>query len=318
MNSLRIFIFLCLTSILVVSCRSSHEKIEPQVQYVMHDNYLKTLPSPFAPLTPVESLEGWGKEYQIGLAFGKQVDLYQAITSFKRAEILVPPSEKERKLEIQYYILFSYYIGEKYQDVVYVFDHSDLRYVDTHFAAFRDLLLIMYDSYQKLGLDSKAQSIRNALQQYYPEDAKKLTISSALFKGNVEEGRELAEEYPQEKYLQDILVAYDKEKKSIGKAQAFNALLPGAGYLYLGQKQSAITAFLLNGLFITAAYEFFHHGNTAGGIIFTSFEAGWYFGGIYGAAESGKLYNERIYEKITNPVMQKEKLFPVFMIQYAF
>ena len=34
-------------------------------------------------------------------------------------------------------------------------------------------------------------------------------------------------------------------KKVIGTAQALNALMPGAGYLYLGQKQSATTAFFL-------------------------------------------------------------------------
>lgn len=317
MNKIR-FVFLLGLLLLQVSCRSSHEKIEPQVQYIMQSGYLKSLPSPFPPLSESEKEEAWGKEYQIGLAFGKQVDLYQAMTAFKRAEILVPPQEKERKLEIQYYILFSYYLGEKYQDVVYTFDHSDLRYADTKFPAFSDLLLILYDSYQKLQQTTKAQGIAKLIEQFYPEEAKKLKISSALWKGDIQEAKELQASYPEEKYLQNIVTTYEKEKKSISKAQALNAILPGAGYLYLGQKQSAVTAFLLNGAFIAAAYEFFHHGNTAGGIIFSSFEVGWYLGGIYGAKESGKLYNERLYEKITAPVMQHEKLFPVFMIQYAF
>lgn len=311
-------VFLCILSLSLFSCRSSREKIEPKMQYVLHENYTKSLPSPFEPLSSYESEQGWGKEYQIGLAFGKQVDLYQAITAFKRAEILIPKEDKERKLEIQYYILFSYFLGEKWQDVAYTFEHSDLPYTDPHFPAYGDLLLIMFDTYQKLGQDNKVQKTYRLLEQNYPEKAKKLTISSSLQEGDIDTVKELSKQYPQETYLQEIATQYELEKKSVGKAQLFNALMPGAGYLYLGQKQSAFTAFLLNGLFIAAAYEFFHRGYTAAGIILTSFEAGWYFGGIYGAGESGKLYNERVYERITSPVMQREKLFPIFMIQYAF
>ena len=88
--------------------------------------------------------------------------------------------------------------------------------------------------------------------------------------------------------------------------------------MYIGQKKSALTAFLLNSLFIAAAYEFFHHGHVAAGIITTSFEAGWYFGGIYGAGEEAKYYNERVYEQDATAILNDTKLFPVLMIQYGF
>ncbi len=100
--------------------------------------------------------------------------------------------------------------------------------------------------------------------------------------------------------------------------QLLNALIPGAGYLYIGQKKSALTAFLLNGLFIAAAYQFFHHRHVAAGIITTGFEAGWYFGGIYGAGEEAKYYNERLFEKNAATVLNDYKLFPALMMQYAF
>ena len=95
-------------------------------------------------------------------------------------------------------------------------------------------------------------------------------------------------------------------------------ILPGAGYLYVGQKQSAVTAFLLNGLFIAAAVHFFCKWEIAAGVITTSFEAGWYFGGIYGAGESAKLYNERVYEDLAYPALNRNGLFPVLMLQYGF
>ena len=123
---------------------------------------------------------------------------------------------------------------------------------------------------------------------------------------------------PDNAYLQDFLHSYDKAKKSVPKAQALNAVFPGAGYLYVGQMQSAFTATLLNGLFIGASYYFFQSGNVPAGAIFTLFEMGWYGGGIYGVGEEAKFYNERMYEKQATPMMNKHKLFPAFMISHAF
>jgi hypothetical protein len=56
----------------------------------------------------------------------------------------------------------------------------------------------------------------------------------------------------------------------------------------------------------------------AAGIITTNFEAGWYFGGIYGAGEEAKYYNERIYEKNASTVLNQHKLFPILMMEHAF
>ena len=53
-------------------------------------------------------------------------------------------------------------------------------------------------------------------------------------------------------------------------------------------------------------------------MIFTTFEAGWYFGGIYGVGEETKFYNERIYESRATTMMNQSKMFPVFMIRHAF
>ncbi|MGH2611943.1 MAG: tetratricopeptide repeat protein, partial [Rhabdochlamydiaceae bacterium] len=101
-------------------------------------------------------------------------------------------------------------------------------------------------------------------------------------------------------------------------AQLLNSFVPGAGYFYLGQTQSGITALLLNGLFIWASVYFFQHGNIAAGTIFTSVEAGWYFGGIYGAGQEAKLYNERLYERQATPIMNENRYFPILMLKYGF
>ena len=313
MNKYILFLLLCLAA-----CHRVGDKIEPKISYVVQDRYLKMLPSPFTPLSLSEREHAWGKEYQIGIAFARQVDLYQAITAFKRAEILVPDGHQERKLEMQYEIFLCYYIGKKYQEAIDYFDQSQLRGIDEHFPAYHDLLVILYDCYEQLGKCANAEQILDHMKTAFPTTEKKLAISSALTSGNIYTIEQLSMQYPSDSYLQYILNSYDAQKKSVGKAQALNALLPGAGYLYLGQTQSAITAFLLNGLFITASCIFFIDGNIPAGVIFTSFEAGWYFGGIYGGGEEAKFYNERTYEKIATPVMNQEHLFPILTLKYAF
>ncbi len=288
-------VFLC-------SCHHTTEDLEPKISYCVQDKYLKGLPSPFAPLSEEEKNTDWGKEYTIGTAFAKQLDLYQAITSFKRADILLPPGE--RKMEAQYEILLCYYLGKKYDELIYTYENSCLRGVTQEFPAFHDLLVLLYDSYLQLGEDTKAEAFLGYIKQIYPKTGDTLTTSTTLIQACPG--------------YEEYLPSYSAHKKSVGLAKGLNALLPGSGYLYLGQKQSALTAFLLNGSFIAAAYHFFHHGDTAAGIIVTSFEAGWYFGGIHGASLEAKFYNERLYECEATPMMNQKGLFPVFTLKYAF
>ncbi len=304
--------------LLLAGCYRVPDKIEPQLCYSVEQRYLQRLPACFSPLTADEKSHEWGKEYTIGIAFAKELDLYRAITAFKRAQILAPDDKIERTREISYNIILSYYLGKRYADVVDSFESSNLTRVGAEFCAFHDLLVILYESYDAIGADIKADRVLKLMHNTYPETSDKLNEETILSRGDIAQLEALACQLPEKEYLQSIAECYQLNKKSIGKAQLFNTLLPGAGYLYVGQKQSAITAFLLNGAFITASYFFFKDGNIAAGVITASFEAGWYFGGIYGAGEAAKLYNERLYENIASHTMERERLFPVFSLRYAF
>jgi hypothetical protein len=309
---------LCCLFFVFYGCQRVPDTIEPTLSYAVQDKYLLALPSPFPPLTEEEKAKDWGREMQIGFSFAHQLDLYQAITSFKRAEFLMPLEEKMRSLEAQYEILLCYYIGKKWKEVIYTFDRSQLRYTDQSFPAFHDLLLILFETYNQEKMDAQADRIHHLILQYYPEEGQKLILSNAMIKGDLPLIKEIAYTSPQKPYLEEFLIDYETHKKSTGKAQGLNALLPGAGYLYLGQRQSAATAFFLNGLFIAASAYCFDQGNIAAGVIFTSFEAGWYFGGIYGAGLEAKAYNERLYESLATPMMNRQQLFPALMLNYAF
>lgn len=299
------------------SCTRVPNQIEPQVDYTIQDRYILQLPNPFPPLSPEEKKEDWIKEYQIGMGFARELDLYQAITAFKRASFLLDPMERKRKAEMHYEILLCYYIGKKYYEATATFENSDLHFVDGSFPAYQDLLTILFDCYTRLKEDQKADKVFAHIETYYPETAEKLTLSTNLQQGNIEAVEAFAK-IPEYDYLNSFLDTYQKNKKSISKAQTLNAIIPGAGYFYLGQKSSAMTAFLLNGLFIGASYYFFDKGNIPAGIIFAGFEMGWYFGGIYGAGEEAKFYNERVYETYATPMMNQRKLFPALSLHYAF
>lgn len=312
----RSFQFLFLLPLLFASCYRVPDTIEPKISSSVEERYIQNLKSPFTHLSLDEKSSDWGREYAIALAFAKDLDFYRAISTFKRAEILIP-SDNKRKLEIAYYITYCYYLGKKYEEAIYYFERTDLHHVDRSFSAYHDLLLLLYECYLELGEVEKAQKIQELIAIAYPETEEHISLYTALMEGDIEKEKSFAHK-DQFQNLNPMLTAFERNKKSVFGAQALNAVLPGAGYLYVGLKKSALTAFLLNSLFIFASYEFFTHGYIAAGVITTSFEMGWYFGGIYGAGEQAKYYNERIYENLASPMMNRDRLFPVLQLRYAF
>jgi hypothetical protein len=307
--------FLFVSLVVLAGCMHVPEQIEPTVSAAVQERYLQALPSPFKPLSEEERLHSWAREMEIGHAFARKLDLYQAITAFKRAEILLTEADIQRQLEVHYEILLCYYVACKWDDVVDTFENSPLKTADASFPALHDMLLALYDTYIHVGDERNANRMLQLIYAYFPDEAQKLYLSKALLQADLPIVQTAAKETP---HLSSFLQSYAAQKKSIPTAQVLNAALPGAGYFYIGQKQSGITALLLNGLFIGASVYFFESGNIPAGIIFTSFEAGWYFGGIYGAGLEAKQYNERLYERLAGPMMNQERLFPVLRLNYAF
>jgi len=303
--------------LILASCYRVTDRIEPQVTYQLQEQYFQRLASPFAPLREEERGSDWGKEYTIGKAFADELDLYRAVSTFKRALILIA-NQPERKLEIEYDILLCFFLAKRYNEVVESLDKSDLAHVDKTFPAYRDLLLILYESYRELKDPEKQAKIVELLEKSFPDTSEELKVSLAIREADLPTINLFASGFQSPSYLDHLVDGYTEQKKSVGRAQLLNALMPGAGYLYIGQRKSAFTAFLLNGLFITAATQFFLHKHYAAGIITTGFEAGWYFGGIYGAGEEAKYYNERLYEKSASTVLNEHQLFPVLMLNHAF
>lgn len=299
-------------------CHPKSYDLEPKIDFVPQEHHVGNLPRTFSPLTKKEQETSWGQEMFMGDRFAKEFDFYRAITCYKRGLMLMPPDVVERRYEISYNIVQAYYLACKYQDAANSFEGSTLVQVPKSFPAFHDLLLIVYDSYMRIGECQKAEILSKSFEKHYPETLQKLKLSYALENGDLCEAKEIAVSDELHDKTVEFIDEYCHCAKSVKKAQWLNAVLPGAGYAYVGQKQSAITSFLINGLFIAGAYQFYQRGYWAAGGIMTTLEFGWYVGGINGAGLEAKEWNQRCYEANARHFMNKNKLFPIFMLETTF
>jgi hypothetical protein len=99
-----------------------------------------------------------------------------------------------------------------------------------------------------------------------------------------------------------------KPRKSPEVAGTLSAILPGAGYVYVGQPAQAASSFLLNGLFILGAVAAFTHESPVLGGILTFFELGWYQGGIRSAAAAAREANEEDEKRYRRKLQEDYRL----------
>lgn len=265
----------------------------------------------------MERSQDWGRELFIGKAFAKEMDLYRAITSFKRALFLIPKNH-ERRFEIEYDIFFAYYVANKHQDAVEAFESSKLINAPDNFPALHDLLIALYDSYMKIDQFERACRILRLIEEFDIDTANHLQLEEAVIEADIPSIVNKANCTNSNETITEFLTTYFTEAKSVSKARTLNAILPGAGYYYVGQKKSAVTSFVINALFIAAAYQLFDRGYIPAALIVTSLETGWYFGGINGAGIEAKQYNENLYGRVATEALRKERLFPILMIEKGF
>jgi hypothetical protein len=302
---------------LLSSCTLQNTAIAPTITYFPQERTITCLPDTFPPLNYVESETSWGQEILIGIHFGKEVDLYRSITAFKRAKILIPKTHPRLK-QIDYSLIVAYYLGNKYYEAIEIFENGACSEVQKDFPGLDTLLIILYDCYTKTSQIEKATCILEIINAFSPELTSRLQTGTAIQIGSFEALECLPRDECLQEAVDEFLTSYDSLKKSPRKAQLLNAVLPGAGYFYLEQPKTALTAIIVNGLFIAATYQLFKRGYIAPAIFTLSLESGWYLGGINGGGLGAKEYNEALYNTLGKETMLKERLFPVLEIKHAF
>lgn len=318
MRYVRSFIAFCLALGMLTSCYRGPKDIQPTVHCPITERQLSRLGSAFPPLSSEEMHTPWGQEFFVGMHFSKELDFYRAITSFKRAAILGKADSNSRLDQIDYSICLAYFLAGKYGSVAKTFEQGILSETITpNFPAFHDLLVILHESYLQLGEKERANEALAYLEKTAPKSAHKAAIFAALGAADFTTLDLKAESSPYQKDLCSFKRNYHMRAKSLRTASLLS-LFPGAGYLYVGQTRSAITSFLINSLFIAAATTFFIKKEIAAGVIATGFEAGWYFGGIYGATQAARRYNEELYGAQARFISEHHHLAPTLQLTYGF
>ena len=301
----------CLCSLLLGGCITESTASAP-LQTSLSQAQLTALPSPFPPLSPEEAKTPWGVEVRVGVGLAKQKDFYRAISSFKAAAILLPPHEVARKNQVAFDIIASYYHGKKYREAIEFFETSSLSQLDPQFLAHTELLVILADSYFRVGDPQRTQAAITLLRKTNPEKAQELLVSIPLTQRQNPHHDHLASE------LQASLDFTQANLKSPKTARTLNALLPGAGYLYVKQGSTAATSLIVNSLFAWASYRFYEQRNYGAAIATGLFELGWYVGGINGAGLAAEEYNEWVYDRNVAPKMRHSGGFPILSIHKGF
>jgi tetratricopeptide (TPR) repeat protein len=295
-----------------IGCSRSEAPFEPMICYTPQTAQINALPTPFPPLEKEELQTLWGKELYLGTRFVEEGDWYRAITAFKSSFFLLPKREKARREQVEFYLFLSYYFAGKHKEALEVYESSTtLCLTDASFPARNELLLALWDSYTKCGRFEHADLIKCQMEPSLSED---LTVSEALQTGDIGTLNLFCERSE----INALLWDYKESMKSPEKARLYQAILPGAGYAYVGQTKAAVTSFLINALFITAGVQFAKRGYYAASLITFSLETGWYFGGINGAGLAANEYNERLYESLGKETLMKAKYFPVLKFEFAF
>lgn len=285
----------------------------PNVPQKPSASYVAGLPSPFPQLKAPESSLRWAEELRIGTAFAQELDFYRAVTNFKSGLAVLPEGMTERQGQLEYSVLLSYYLAGRYGECIEAFEASSLTAAKAQFPGYRNLLILLHDSYQQTDNDLRAQKILTLTDQHSAVLAHDMQLSSALRAGDLDTARDRAE-----LEVFDALETYESQMKSVRTAQVLNAILPGAGYWYVGQKQTAVTALVVNAAFTAASVKFFCDGNYGAGAITASLQVGWYVGGIDGAARAANRYNEQLWEDMAHQQLTDHKLYPILMFQYGF
>lgn len=267
--------------------------------------------------TKLESNEVWFKEYKIGEAFAQQKEYLEAIHSFKRAHILAP-KESLNALSLEYAIVLCYYHLKEYEKLIQYFETHSLLYATSDFLAYEDLLHMVHFSYAWLKDIQKADIIGKQLALVSEQDPKKVELISALFDHNYDQVTVLSNELTHSDWATKLVRQFKEKQKSRVAAQWYNAILPGVGYYYLGQKKAALTAFLVNFFLIYGAIQVFRKKHYVLGAFVALFAFGWYAGGILGMDGATKEYNEIVYSTFANKVFYEHHLNPHEVLQYDF
>jgi outer membrane protein assembly factor BamD (BamD/ComL family) len=263
--------------------------------------------------------------YNFGLHLFQLGDFYRAVTELKRFSLLFP--DHQRHAAAQILIGLALQEDGLYDDAFTHFQavqHAATETDVSRVATFKLGELRFQQEQYRQAIDHLQQFLRLFPEgPLVPQTTYLLGLASALT-GESAPAERLLASFPTSDPLaapafalaQALHTAPARPVKSPRTAGMLAGILPGAGHLYVGKPGQAVSAFLLNSLFLTGAAYAFHEGLTAVGAILLYFETGWYLGNIRSAADAARAFNrqqqqaenDRLRATYAPPVLTLERL----------
>jgi outer membrane protein assembly factor BamD (BamD/ComL family)/TM2 domain-containing membrane protein YozV len=253
-------------------------------------------------------------QLKIADAFMAEGEYYRAVTEYKKFLILFPDTERAD------YALFNmgaaYYRGEEYASATRTLGSLQEKYPVSGNAI--QARLLEGFCYWKLKQYEKARALFDVLADTHSESEYAplaLAASSlvALDEDIVGASRQNLERfvarYPEHAALSNVKEAMalideyrELPQKSPLLAGVMSAIIPGSGYMYAGHYGDAVTAFLINGLFIAGTITGISQENYAVAGIVGGIGLPFYFGNIYGSANAAKKWNRGVREELRQKI----------------
>jgi tetratricopeptide (TPR) repeat protein len=224
----------------------------------------------------------------------------RAVTELERFLHFFPQDERVPKARTL--IGLCYLRGKQYEKAREVFEDLRRAYAGKPLAS--EALFMIGESYYRQGVYGEAERIFLQVSEgsSEPETRNRAAYRLGWCRMKGDRWKEASESFQKVERASPLYPnARDLTAKSLDgsalpskepvAAGALAAVLPGLGHVYCERYKDGLVAFLLNGLFIWAAYESFHHDNEVLGGILSFLELGWYSGNIYSAVNSAHKYN---------------------------
>ena len=239
--------------------------------------------------------------YAFGLHLFRLGDYYRAVTELKRFTLLFPQHQQHTAAQVLLGLALE---GDELYDDAFIHFRQLYR-------TYGRLPVGQLANFKLGELHFRQQRYREAIEHFQqflhtfpdaplaPRSTYLLGLSWALV-GQFEQAHNALQAVPAEhplssqaQRLLQSLKAPPIPRKSPRTARLLAGLLPGAGHLYVGKPWQGLTAFLLNGSFLTGAVFAFREHLYATGTILLYFETGWYLGNINSAGAVAQADNHR-------------------------
>ncbi len=267
---------------------------------------------------PVPALEITPEsQFRFAKRYFEKGDHYRAISEFNR--FLFHFSGHEKALEARYNIGLCRFRIKEYDEALQAFGSVLENIAGPELSKLEeDAYFMMVDCRIKLESRDAGVGMLEKLIEISPQPAVKdraryklmwTHIESGLWKAahdaalRISPGKRAA--YRIDPLADELLKADAAHGKRRWVAGGLSSVIPGLGYVYTNRYNDALTAFLLNGALILAAWESFDEGHEALGGVFSLIELGFYSGTVYGSINAANTYNRNKTRKLIKSIERR-------------